>query len=294
MQVAVIDDTLITARLIGEYLKKIDGVEPVIFTDPQEGLDYCLTNAVDLLMVDYMMPGMNGLEVIRAYREKCPKEEFPVVMVTAMEEREVLRQAFESGANDFVSKPLEPVELIARAQSLLTLRARSVELRRMATTDYLTDVFIRRHFMQTSEREVARCKRYHAPLTICMMDVDHFKSVNDTFGHAVGDEVLKIIAACCKNILRELDVIGRLGGEEFAICLPQTSIEEAKPVAERCRKAVEETVIPTEDGQEVQVTISMGLAQWQDGDSLDDILRRADKALYEAKDNGRNQVMIAA
>lgn len=294
MQVVVIDDTLITARLIGEYIKKIEGAEPVIFTDPEEGLQYCLDNEVDLLMVDYMMPKMNGLDVIRAYRKKRSKEEFPIVMVTAMEEREVLRQAFETGTNDFVPKPLEPVELIARAQSLLTLRARTVELRRMATLDYLTEVFVRRHFMDVAEREVKRCKRYGYPLTMCMLDVDHFKMVNDSYGHAAGDEVLKFIAAKCAETLREIDILGRIGGEEFAICLPQTPIAEAKSVADRCHGVIEEAAIDLGDGEQVKVTVSIGLAEWQEGETLEDLLRRADRALYDAKDKGRNRVEIAA
>lgn len=294
MQVVVIDDTLITARLIAEYLKKIGGVDPIIFTDPEEGLRYCMDNEIDLLMVDYMMPKMNGLDVIRSYREQRSKEEFPIVMVTAMEERDVLRQAFEAGANDFVPKPLEPVELIARAQSLLTLRARTVELRRMATIDFLTNVFIRRYFMEVAEREVVRCKRYGQPLTLCMLDVDHFKHVNDSYGHAAGDEVLKFIAEKCMESLREPDSIGRLGGEEFAICLPETSADEAQAVAKRCHKAIEDASIDVGDGESVQVTVSIGLAQWSEGETLDDVLRRADRALYKAKEAGRNKVVIAA
>lgn len=294
MQVVVIDDTLITARLIGEYLKKIDGVAPIIFTDPKEGLQYCQDHEIDLLMVDYMMPELNGLEVIRAYRKKRGAEEFPVVMVTAMEEREVLRQAFEAGANDFVSKPLEPVELIARAQSLLTLRTRTVELRRLATMDSLTDVFVRRHFMDVAQREVARCRRYNDPLTLFMLDIDHFKVVNDDYGHAAGDKVLEFFASTCRETVREPDFIGRLGGEEFAICLPETSIDEAEAVAARCREAIETASIDVGDGITVHVTVSIGMAQWHEGETLDDVMRRADRALYDAKERGRNRVVTAA
>lgn len=294
MKVNVIDDTLITARLIAEYVKKIDGVDVQVFTDPHEGLENCLASEVDLVLVDYMMPDLDGLNFIRQYRDSRSKEEFPIVMVTAMEDREVLRQAFEEGANDFVSKPLEPVELIARANSLLTLRARTVELYRLATVDSLTGVFIRRHFMDLAEKEINRARRYDGPMAMIMLDADHFKSINDTHGHAAGDTVLRAIAETCYRDLRDVDFVGRLGGEEFAICLPETDQAAACEVAERIREDIENLVIPIDDGKTIRLSISVGVSELMSKDCLDDVMRRADAALYEAKKGGRNRVIAAA
>ena len=201
MQVVVIDDTLITARLIGEYLKQLDDVEVSSFTDPREGLEFCLSQDTDLVLVDYLMPEMDGMEFIREYRKNRTNEEHPVIMVTAMEDKEILREAFELGANDFVDKPVEPIELLARAKNLLALRRKTVELRKLATVDSLTGVFIRRYFLERAEQEVARTRRYGGDCAVVMVDADHFKTVNDTYGHAAGDDVLCHLANVCAGSL---------------------------------------------------------------------------------------------
>ena len=294
MQVVVIDDTLITARLISEYLKQIDGTEVTTFTDPQEGMEFCLSQDTDLVLVDYLMPEMDGLEFIRQYRQKCPKEEHPVIMVTAMEDKEILREAFELGANDFVDKPVEPIELLARAQNLLALRGKSVELRKLATVDSLTSAFIRRYFLERAEQEIARVRRYGGDCAVIMVDADHFKTINDSFGHAAGDDVLRHMAKICLDSLRDQDFVGRMGGEEFAILLPETDLANAEKVAERIRQEIDQAMVKTEDGQEIRYTVSQGVAQWQEGEDLANVLHRADGALYTAKDSGRNRVEMAA
>lgn len=293
MRVVVIDDTLITARLISEYLKQLGAVEVSTYTDPVEGLEFCLGEDVDLVMVDYMMPEMDGLEFIRKYRAERSQEEFPVAMVTAMEDKEILREAFELGANDFVDKPVEPIELLARAQNLLALRSKTVELRLLATTDSLTSVFIRRHFLELADQEVHRCARYGGDLSVVMVDADHFKKVNDTYGHVAGDDVLRHLAKVCQDNLRDLDFVGRLGGEEFAICLPETDLAAAQKVAERIREVIDQSVVMAED-VEIRYTVSQGVAQWQAGENMVDVLQRADEALYAAKEGGRNRVNLAA
>ncbi|RED47712.1 diguanylate cyclase [Aestuariispira insulae] len=294
MQVVVIDDTLITARLIGEYLKQLSDVTVHTYTDPVEGLEFCLSQDIDLVLVDYLMPDMDGMEYIKRYRAERTPEEYPVIMVTAMEDKEILREAFELGANDFVDKPVEPIELLARGKNLLALRRKSVELRELATVDSLTGVFIRRHFLEESEHEVAREQRYGGKLSVIMVDADHFKSVNDTYGHAAGDEVLRHLAKSCKDHLRDQDFVGRLGGEEFAIMLPETDLVSAQKVAERIRVNVAESVVATKDGSEIRYTVSQGVAQWHSGESLSAMMQRADAALYAAKEGGRNRVEQAA
>lgn len=293
MKVFVIDDTAITARLISEYLKQIDDVVPTIFTDPQLGLKACLSDQPDLILVDYMMPDLNGLEFIEKVREDLESAEVPILMVTAMEDKEVLHQAFEKGANDFLSKPVEPVELNARVRNMLNLRTRTLQLHRLASVDSMTETLIRRRFFELADADFTRSKRYNNPLSVLMLDIDHFKLVNDSFGHAVGDEVLKKISAICKDALRDVDFIGRIGGEEFAACLPETKIDGASLVAERTRKSIENAIIQTH-GEKIQVTVSIGLAQLTSSDAdFSSLLNRADLALYAAKESGRNKVVIA-
>jgi diguanylate cyclase (GGDEF)-like protein len=164
------------------------------------------------------------------------------------------------------------------------------EVQQLARTDSLTNLHNRRHFTEMARHEFERARRYHHPLTAIMLDIDHFKIVNDTYGHAVGDQVLQIVAARCKAIVREIDVLGRYGGEEFVSLVLETDLKGGQVVAERLRQTVAEPWIDTDHGP-ITVTISLGIAvldpQCRD---LEDLLRRADQALYAAKQAGRNQV----
>lgn len=168
------------------------------------------------------------------------------------------------------------------------------ELRMLATTDPLTGVNNRRKFLETSERELARCARYNHPLCILMLDADHFKSVNDTHGHDVGDKVLKRLSDICMRELRDVDVFGRFGGEEFVATLPETSVKTALEVAERLRTALAAAEIPVTGSKPLRFTVSIGAAErTRDDKSVHDLLNRADAALYQAKESGRNKVVYA-
>lgn len=294
-KVVVVDDTSITARLIGEFLKEVGDVEPVIFTNPVEGLEYCLSDSeVQMLLVDYQMPELDGLELIKRIREQRPQESLPIVMITATDEKSILREAFDAGANDFLRKPVEPIELNARVKNLLALKSMTEELHKLANTDMLTNVQTRRAFMEASNLEVNRSHRYGGPMSVVMLDADHFKSVNDTYGHAGGDDVLRFLSAECKKVLRDQDFIGRIGGEEFCICLPETASEGAFLVADRLRESIAISDIKLSDGQVINISISVGVATLQEKETMDDVMRRADEALYEAKETGRNRVVAAA
>jgi diguanylate cyclase (GGDEF)-like protein len=167
------------------------------------------------------------------------------------------------------------------------------ELQSQLWVDYLTGLASRRHFIEQARGELARSARYGLPLSLCMLDLDNFKLINDRYGHQTGDLVLQRFSEICRATLREIDIIGRLGGEEFAIVLPVTAIAEAQQVSERLRAAIAQTSVQTESGVLFQFTTSIGLAQLQSPDeSLDSLLGRADAALYEAKSTGRNKVCV--
>lgn len=166
-------------------------------------------------------------------------------------------------------------------------------LRRLSLTDSLTGVSNRRHFIETAEREVERVQRYHRPLSMLMLDIDHFKRVNDTYGHHVGDEALKVFTAICQRTLRRNDLLGRMGGEEFAILLPETDAAGARRLAERIRHLVMHASVPAE-GDVVRFTVSIGIASCRGGEhTVDTLLSCADEALYQAKHAGRNRVVGA-
>ncbi|MCB2228751.1 MAG: diguanylate cyclase [Desulfarculaceae bacterium] len=166
------------------------------------------------------------------------------------------------------------------------------ELKRLANTDALTGVFSRRRFLELSGQEIARSRRYGGPLSLLMLDLDHFKAVNDTHGHEVGDLVLQSFVKACQAVLREVDIFGRVGGEEFMVTLPETSAEGALKAGERLRASVEETVVRA-GGKEIRFTVSIGAAVWREGLDLETLMGRADEALYRAKEGGRNRVALA-
>ncbi len=169
------------------------------------------------------------------------------------------------------------------------------DLRWLATTDGLTDLTNRRHFLEIAEREMNRGIRYGRNLSLLMLDIDHFKAVNDTHGHDMGDVVLKMVARICREKVRDCDLVGRLGGEEFAVLCPDTHEDEGVTLAERLRRAIGEPRVPTPDGKLVSVTISIGCAGLStETPDLETLLKRADRALYAAKDEGRNRVFRAA
>lgn len=168
------------------------------------------------------------------------------------------------------------------------------ELERRAYSDYLTKLPNRRHFFECAETEISRHNRYEDDLSLIMFDIDHFKRINDEFGHSVGDLVLQKIADICRSTLREIDIIGRIGGEEFAILLPQTNAQEAKIVAERLRIVISQGTIVLDEGASPSFSASFGVSTaGNEAVSIDDLLNQADAALYEAKESGRNRVCMA-
>jgi two-component system cell cycle response regulator len=219
----------------------------------------------------------------------------PVVMITGEETKETLYQALESGANDFLRKPVDDIELVTRARNLLELRRRELDLANankqlyiLATTDQLTNLKNRRFFLEKLELEVERCRRYARPCSVAVLDADRFKSINDTYGHHIGDKVLQALANALIEELRTVDQIGRLGGEEFAIQFPETPRDEALKACGRVLTRIRETRVAAE-GADVRFTVSAGLTEiTPPQDESDAVLKRADQALYRAKELGRD------
>lgn len=176
---------------------------------------------------------------------------------------------------------------------LKLVRSLHTQLTRQADLDFLTSIPNRRHFMELAERELKRSRRYGTPTSLALVDLDLFKNINDTHGHQVGDQVLQAFAAVCRQTLRDSDLFGRIGGEEFAILLPSTGIGEAREVVERVRQAVATASLPGGSASPPVITASFGMVeQTRDGDNLESLLRQADTALYRAKENGRNQICV--
>jgi two-component system cell cycle response regulator len=260
----------------------------------------------DLVLLDVMMPKVDGLEVVRRIKANESLPFIPVIMQTALDSTEKMVAGLAAGADDYVTKPINFAELEARIKSLLRIKAlqdelseREQELSRMndkllymSLTDGLTGVDNRRSLEQRLHEMFEHSLRLHEPVACVMCDIDHFKKVNDTFGHAAGDEVLKQFATILKESARDIDRVGRYGGEEFLLILPGTVLDAAVTFAERLRQRVEGHTFSFE-GDSIQRTMSCGVAAWPHPrvTGRDVLLKAADDALYVAKETGRNKVV---
>jgi diguanylate cyclase (GGDEF)-like protein len=291
--ILIIDDVPTNAVLLEALVASIGDTDPVAFTDPREALGWCESNEPDLVLLDYLMPDLDGIEVLKRLKDLPHFAMVPVVVVTGAEDKDSRYRALDAGAADFLTKPVDQVELLVRSRNMLKLRGFARDLYRMATTDEMTALANRRHFMARLEEEAARTRRHSVhPLSLAILDVDFFKKVNDGYGHAAGDDVLRTIAAGARDLFRKIDTIGRLGGEEFAILMPMTKLDEAAIVCERYRQKVANQPIDIGD-RTLSVTISIGISEMKEGENAASLLARADRALYRAKDAGRNQVVLA-
>jgi diguanylate cyclase (GGDEF)-like protein len=219
----------------------------------------------------------------------------PVVFITAHTETDDVVEGLRLGAHDYLRKPFEPAEVIARVSAAVRvkelqddLRARNAELDHIARSDPLTGLANRRHLDEQLAVHAASADRHDHELSVAVIDIDNFKSVNDTFGHSAGDVVLREVARRLARSARLEDVVGRWGGEEFLVILPHCGVDDAAVVSERIRQAVEATPVRAEAGISIPVTVSVGCA----GGTGDRVIERADAALYAAKNGGRNRTVV--
>ncbi|MCU6456144.1 diguanylate cyclase [Sphingomonas sp. A2-49] len=289
-KVLVVDDERINVALLSALVGTIDGLEPIGFTDPAEALGWCDANTPVLVLVDYAMPGLRGDEFVTRLRATAEGAIVPIVIVTASADRAILLDAFAAGATDFLRKPVEEVEAIARIRSLSQLGIASRRLMSLVATDELTGLDTRRRFMSRLEEEMVRSRRHGSAISVVMMDVDHFKRINDEGGHAAGDAVLREVADRVRATVRDSDFVGRIGGEEFAWALPSSCLDQATAAAERLRMRIE--ALPFMGGR--MVTASFGVAQASVRCTAGDLLRLADERFYAAKNSGRNKVVAAS
>lgn len=298
-RIAIIDDVLPNALLLKGYASKLGGVDASVFTNPRLGLDWCLEHEPDLIMLDFHMPEMDGAEFLGQLRQNERLKDVPVVVITGAENRDTLYRALDAGANDFLRKPVDDIELLARARNMLNLRARQLELAdandrlyRLATTDSLTGVYNRRHFLSRVDDEIARVRRHGRPGCVVMVDADHFKRVNDQHGHDAGDRVLQALAATLRHTIRATDCVGRLGGEEFAVLLVETGVDDARAVCARLLEQVRAIRVGAGSAA-ILVTVSAGLTAMRPEDAnAAAALKRADDALYKAKKDGRDRIEV--
>jgi diguanylate cyclase (GGDEF)-like protein len=245
-------------------------------------------------VIDIKLPGRDGMEVCR---ELVSEHGIEVILITGDNERYSYEDAARAGACDFLTKPIRIQELILRVERAVATRRLRIErdetvakLRRLSVTDGLTGLYNSRHFSEMLRAEIVRADRYGHPVSLLILDLDHFKTVNDRYGHLEGDSALLRTGDVIRDTIRESDSAYRYGGEEFAVLLPETAAGAAMRVAERLRNAITLEWPPSGAADAVTVTASVGIALWQRGEAPQAFLHRADMAMYEAKRNGRNRI----
>jgi len=269
--------------------------------DGLEGLKRLLSETVDVVLCDLHMPGLDGEKLLRIKSQKGVSSDIPFLFLSATQNLQQQVRLLDGGACDTITKPFHPSELVARLRLHLKLKRLQDELRekntmlaRLSTTDPVTGLRTRRYATEVLNIEWIRACRYQTPLAVMMADLDHFKHVNDTYGHPAGDVVLRGVCDLLRETLRAPDVAGRYGGEEVLVILPQTEIEGAVQVAERWRQAVETASFRAPDGRSVGVTVSIGVASFDPSHTNgEELVAAADEALYRAKNQGRNRVEAA-
>jgi diguanylate cyclase (GGDEF)-like protein len=281
LKIAVCDDSKMD-RYIMERIFTMAGISNVEYYESGDEL-LASDKEYDIYLIDMVLKDMIGNYVIMKLREKG--SEAVIIAISGVAHYKTISNTLNIGANDYIAKPFNNELLLSRIKTNAKNYILLNEVKQLAITDVLTSLYNRRHTMERLEDEIEKSKRYENPLSVMMIDVDHFKRINDEFGHLSGDVVLKKIAESITKTLRDFDIVGRFGGEEFLVVLPNTSIDDAFSAAERIRKNVESLKLSKKD---ITVSVSIGVCQWS-GDELKNLLSEADRLLYSAKANGRNR-----
>jgi two-component system cell cycle response regulator len=296
-RILVAEDSALLRRMIGDVLRA-NGWEVLEAADGQTALAAARAENPAVLLMAREMEGLDGLAVLDALRGDPRTAGMPVVFVTGHTEAHDLAEGLERGAHDYVRKPVDPIELVARIRAALRLRAlhdelarRNAELEQLARTDVLTGLANRRHADDVLRATIASARRHGRTLSAVLVDVDRFKAINDAHGHAAGDAVLREIAVRLAAGLREEDIAARWGGEEFLLLLPDSP--DAAIVCERLRASIAEVPVNVHGLLELRVSASFGWAPWSGDETGEALVGRADQALYAAKAAGRDQVVCA-
>jgi len=291
-RILVIDD-------IPANIKSLNGIlgsdYTIVFaTDWRKGLELARRSHPDIILLDIMMPDMDGYEICRRLKSETETRDIPVIFITALDSEADEEKGLAIGAADYMAKPFRPAIVRLRVRNLLQLKLQRDRLEALTMTDGMTEIANRRRFDQHLEEEWRRCARMQIPLSAIMMDIDHFKSFNDNYGHTAGDDCIRDIARAMATVpTRAGDLVARYGGEEFACLLPGTDAAGAKRIAERMLEVVNNLEIPhawSNVTGNVSISAGVGTVVPTRAGSPEELIKMADQKLYEAKNAGRNRV----
>jgi two-component system, cell cycle response regulator len=305
-RILVVEDSRTQAEWLGQVLTR-EGYDVTFAADGREAIRRVRTAQPDLVLLDMILPDMDGLEVLRVLKSRSDEQFIPVILLSVKSDLDSRVTGLRIGADDFLAKPFADAEILARAAAMLRikslqdqLRSAKAQLEKLSVTDGLTGLYNHRHFEDRLAEEFRRAQRYSDPVSLLMLDLDHFKAVNDRFGHPFGDLVLRTTAELLRTSLRDPDICSRYGGEEFAIILPKTHLQGALAVSERIVRAMRQKTYAVADlpavpdATDLRVTVSIGIAFYpaKDVTSPDLLVKFADEALYRAKREGRDTVCL--
>ncbi|MEO1008345.1 MAG: diguanylate cyclase [Planctomycetota bacterium] len=291
--VLVIDDSPLVHRLLKARLRD-ESIRLLHATDGGEGLDLLEQEAVAAVLLDLTMPELDGFEVLRRISENPGAKHVPIIVLSGAKDSQDKVMAFSLGAMDYITKPFDMAELRARLRSALRIHRLVTMLSERAHVDSLTGLWNRKHFDERLTQEVADNMRHGRPLSLAMLDLDHFKSINDNYGHPAGDAAIQGTADIIAEATRTGDTPCRYGGEELAIILPETTSEQAAVLCDRIREAVAERVWQAHPDRKITISIGVCGCDAASTASPEEWLEAADAALYQSKEGGRNRVTVKA
>lgn len=291
-KILVVDDSKFNVKVITDILE-VEGYEIHSTNNGLEVVDMAYKLSPEVILLDIVMPDIDGFEVCKLLKSQFEIKDIPIIMITSKSDSSDVKKALELGAFDYIRKPLDNIEVVARIQSALRFKHHQDKLKEMAMKDGLTGLYNHALLIDLFQKEYTKQKRSKGNISFVMMDIDHFKRVNDTYGHLSGDLVLKNISEVITKSLRSCDVAGRYGGEEFSVILTDMNREVVLQLCERVRQSIESHEFNI--GREcIKITVSIGVYYKSPEDYIttSEMIKKADEALYRVKESGRNKVEL--
>jgi len=295
-KILIVEDDAVISKLVYEFLSRF-GFQAISASSAEEAEKILEKEEIHIVLTDVKLPGIDGITFTKNVKKKYNLD---VVITTGYSSEYFYEDAINNGASDLIFKPIRFNELmlrinrVIRERALINERDKMIErLKKLSIQDPLTELFNSRHFYAQLGDEIQRAERYLHPLSLIFIDIDHFKAINDTYGHMVGDQALLLIAKKMQASLRSQDTAYRFAGDEFTIILPETTSDNAKLVADRIKAEMEKESLVIREQEIAKITLSMGVAEYQRNEKKEQFVHRADVTMYEAKKKGRNSIAVS-
>ena len=295
-KILIVEDDAVISKLVYEFLSRF-GFQAISASSAEEAEKILEKEEIHIVLTDVKLPGIDGITFTKNVKKKYNLD---VVITTGYSSEYFYEDAINNGASDLIFKPIRFNELmlrinrVIRERALINERDKMIErLKKLSIQDPLTELFNSRHFYAQLGDEIQRSERYLHPLSLIFIDIDHFKAINDTYGHMVGDQALLLIAKKMQASLRSQDTAYRFAGDEFTIILPETTSDNAKFVADRIKAEMEKESLVIREQEIAKITLSMGVAEYQRNEKKEQFVHRADVTMYEAKKKGRNSIAVS-